>query len=627
MIKLENVKSPFMCYCAKVIPLAFDESMSYYECLCNFYNYLKNEIMPAINNNAEATKELQEKFLELKEYVEHYFDNLDVTEEVNAKLDEMVEDGTMEELIAQYLQLQTTYTYDSVADMKEAENLANGTFVRTSGFYSYNDGGGAYYKIRQVTVDDVIDEMFIFELTDNTLVAEYIVQNGELNIKTLGCKGDNETDNTTKLQAIINKAQSTGYKVIVPIGKYLISDTLYISSHITIEGIGSNQLWQGTDTYPLICGYITDKPFIHISDTSSLYNWNTANAHLVEGVHIKNLRLIGIDDSSPANYSLTGIYASTYVSTFEDLKISGFYNDFAIAGAYETLINNCQFVGSYQCVVSFDCNKTTEFNNCWLNTGNHTANSVISNSTYTNLYIKNHMFNYCCLYSNLSYHYMKNFAIENSCYGIISHDSKLDIDQLNVESISEYCFDVSVDIRPNNSYCKFDKVHFYNPSSSDYSNAKIMNTHYHTYLDIKTEDSLPISNFAYGTIANNSVGRVFSYISGERVIDLTLSNNVTGATVINKSHYTPRGFMIDFEFSGQTGWTDNVVTQISGLPTSTEFTSTDYYYFTCPTKTNDAIRNMRIAGSGALVNSAGTWISGSAVLGAIVKIKYEYEIK
>ena len=105
MEKIKNVKSPFMCYCAKVIPLAFDESMSYYECLCNFYNYLKNEVMPVINNNAEATQELQELYIKLKNYIDHYFDNLDIQEEINNKLDEMYEDGKLTSLITSYLEL------------------------------------------------------------------------------------------------------------------------------------------------------------------------------------------------------------------------------------------------------------------------------------------------------------------------------------------------------------------------------------------------------------------------------------------------------------------------------------------------------------------------------------------
>ena len=39
-------------------------------------------------------------FNQLQSFVENYFDNLDVQEEINHKLDEMAEDGTLEELIS-----------------------------------------------------------------------------------------------------------------------------------------------------------------------------------------------------------------------------------------------------------------------------------------------------------------------------------------------------------------------------------------------------------------------------------------------------------------------------------------------------------------------------------------------
>lgn len=93
---MNNVEkiSPFKNFCVTIgnLPTSYLESMSYYEMLCWFCKYLENTINPAINNNAEALEELQS-------YVANYFDNLDVTEEINAKLDEMVTDGTMAEII------------------------------------------------------------------------------------------------------------------------------------------------------------------------------------------------------------------------------------------------------------------------------------------------------------------------------------------------------------------------------------------------------------------------------------------------------------------------------------------------------------------------------------------------
>lgn len=85
------------------LPSSFYASMSYYESMVWLYEYLKNEVIPAVNNNGEAVEELQDKYIELKNYIDTYFENLDVQEEINNKLDEMAEDGSLEEIIKNYL--------------------------------------------------------------------------------------------------------------------------------------------------------------------------------------------------------------------------------------------------------------------------------------------------------------------------------------------------------------------------------------------------------------------------------------------------------------------------------------------------------------------------------------------
>lgn len=167
--------SPFVLYCQKVIPLAFDESMSYYECLCALYSYLKEKVLPVINNNAEALEEVQAKMIELKDYVDNYFDNLDIQEEVNNKLDEMADSGELASIIAQYLQAQFIYGFDTVADLKAAETLASGNICRVLGKSSYETGDGAFYRVRSLTIYDTPDDDEIVALTNfPTLIAEKI---------------------------------------------------------------------------------------------------------------------------------------------------------------------------------------------------------------------------------------------------------------------------------------------------------------------------------------------------------------------------------------------------------------------------------------------------------------------
>lgn len=167
-----NVKTGYL---SRTIPLAFDESMSYYEFLCGLLDYLKNTVIPAVEENEEKVAELEASYEELKGYVDHYFDNLDVQQEINNKLDEMAESGELTEIIAQYLELAGILAYNTKADMKNAENLNDGSFCKTYGDLEYNDGKGRFYKVRTVTTGDIIDDINIIALTNyDTLVAELI---------------------------------------------------------------------------------------------------------------------------------------------------------------------------------------------------------------------------------------------------------------------------------------------------------------------------------------------------------------------------------------------------------------------------------------------------------------------
>ena len=58
-----------------------------------------NKIIDNLNSLGIETENLSQAFIELQNYVNDFFDNLDVQEEVNTKLDEMAENGTLEELI------------------------------------------------------------------------------------------------------------------------------------------------------------------------------------------------------------------------------------------------------------------------------------------------------------------------------------------------------------------------------------------------------------------------------------------------------------------------------------------------------------------------------------------------
>lgn len=98
--KSKNVP-PFVKFVCANVPMVFDDSLSYYEALSALWKWMQTELTDVVNNNASVTNEYITLTLELREYMKNYFDNLDVQEEINNKLDAMVKDGTMDTIINQ----------------------------------------------------------------------------------------------------------------------------------------------------------------------------------------------------------------------------------------------------------------------------------------------------------------------------------------------------------------------------------------------------------------------------------------------------------------------------------------------------------------------------------------------
>lgn len=205
--------NPFVVFCQKTIPLAFDESMSYMEALYALKDYLEEQIIPTVNTNAQAVDDLTNLYNELHDYVEHYFDNLDVQEEINNKLDDMAEDGTLEEIITSYIQSNVAWVFDTVADMKLAENLVNGSYARTLGFRSLNDGGGATYYI---TNSGTANELDVIAVGDSLYA--HFVKPTIVSPEMFGAYGDNTHDDTDAWNKAVSfklpvKAYEKTYKV------------------------------------------------------------------------------------------------------------------------------------------------------------------------------------------------------------------------------------------------------------------------------------------------------------------------------------------------------------------------------------------------------------------------------
>lgn len=163
------------------------------------------------------------KFVELHDYVQDYFDNLDVQEEINNKLDDMEQAGTLQEIITDYIRSNVAWTFDTVADMKLAENLIAGSFAQTLGYHTINDGGGALYKITNTGTANEMDVIAIGSLFAN------LIDEDVINVKKYGAIEGN-TDSLAIFNYCLSKAR-TNNKTVQALGEYTLSNRILLDSN------------------------------------------------------------------------------------------------------------------------------------------------------------------------------------------------------------------------------------------------------------------------------------------------------------------------------------------------------------------------------------------------------------
>ena len=93
-----NNPGAFRFWCQKVLPLVYDDSLSYYETVNKIVVYL-NKVIEDVGKMGEDVTALHEAYVKLQDFTNEFFDNLSVQDEVDNKLDRMAEDGSLTELV------------------------------------------------------------------------------------------------------------------------------------------------------------------------------------------------------------------------------------------------------------------------------------------------------------------------------------------------------------------------------------------------------------------------------------------------------------------------------------------------------------------------------------------------
>lgn len=201
-----NDLKPFRFWCQKVLPLVYDDSLSYYEILCKVVVYL-NKTIETVNSLSENFDELKQMFNTLKKYVDNYFKNLDVQNEINKKLDDMARSGELTLIFQKYFNFYVTPQMygakgDGVNDDTEfiKSALASGkVVVFPSGIYLISE-------TLEITDDKTVMGCGITNttITSNGHVSIFNITGKNNVIKNIGIKGRTNTSILTKPEYGIN---------------------------------------------------------------------------------------------------------------------------------------------------------------------------------------------------------------------------------------------------------------------------------------------------------------------------------------------------------------------------------------------------------------------------------------
>ena len=237
-----------------------------------------NKIINSQNKVGKQVEVLTNEFNKLVNYVNNYFTNLNVQNEINNKLDIMAEDGTLSKIINEDIfkelndkiaqntsdinnldtkitqntsdinNLDTKITQNTadiniinsnkinyvnnIEELKNNTNLKDNNIVFTKGFYNISDGGNAKYLI---TSEELIPDNYTIFALQNNLYAKLIPDN-IVNVKQFGAKGDNVSDDVLPINKCLEYCSENNIETYIPSGIYLVSNQVLLNNNNHIIG-------------------------------------------------------------------------------------------------------------------------------------------------------------------------------------------------------------------------------------------------------------------------------------------------------------------------------------------------------------------------------------------------------
>ena len=267
--------TPFKWYVLENFPFieADFDVLTNWQLLCKLGKEM-NKIINSVNLSGEQVEKLTQAFIKLQTFVNNFFENLDVQEEINNKLDELVSNGTLANILNNYVNI--TRVYNTHEEMISDTTLVNNQKVKTLGFYNINDGGGAYYFITDENSSTVYQE-----LTNTANLYARLITN-EPYPEMFGAYGDGINNDQTAFDNLIKF-----YNIMYLNEKNYKITSLTIKKDFIIYG--NNATILGDTNVDNIIQMTTETERKNLK----IYNLNVDASHANCGIYINKNNLLG----------------------------------------------------------------------------------------------------------------------------------------------------------------------------------------------------------------------------------------------------------------------------------------------------------------------------------------------
>lgn len=319
------------------------DSLTSYELWCKVVEYI-NQVASEINNVSYNNSELVKAFSDLQDYVNDYFDNLDVTEEINNKLDAMVLDGTMDQIINQEIFGELN---NSVSANTSAIETINETTIPGIN-QDITDLESAIETINNTTIPNAIETL------EAQLGEKYTDIPARLYID--GTNGDDENDGSAEfpiktLDAFFERLNHGAHDIrcyIVSSGTYTVSKSQFLDCTIHLTANTSGVVIEFT-TENYVSFYNTH---ININSASDSQPLTIRYSKGLEGLTIENtassIQNVIFDNIVPSFYggyarlvntSVSRMYFNGTNASCQHITLTGLSNGTGIVARYSTQLS------------------------------------------------------------------------------------------------------------------------------------------------------------------------------------------------------------------------------------------------------------------------------------------------